>query len=71
MIDRTDLDLRLAAHATRTDRINRQAWWQGRETRQPVRAALATLLVTLAARLDATILPARREATALPAPTRA
>ena len=52
MIDRTDLDLRLAAHHTTTARINQRAW-QGQQAgaAHPVRAALAGMLVALAQRL--------------------
>ena len=35
MIDRTDLDLRYAAHTARTARINREGWQRSDPTRTP------------------------------------
>lgn len=51
MIDRTTLDLRIAAHTATTASINQSDWQHGQPTRRPIRAALATALVALAARL--------------------
>jgi hypothetical protein len=53
MIDRTELDLRLAAHTRRTNSINGHAWKQVSTLPAPApRAALASLLRRLATRLD-------------------
>jgi hypothetical protein len=66
MIDRTTLELRIAAHHGTTTTVNATAWRrQGRGAGHPLRAALAGALVALAARLDATALPARRADVAL------
>jgi hypothetical protein len=52
MIDRTDFDLRLAAHRATTARVDRREWQrQGTGTAAPVRAALASALIRLARRL--------------------
>jgi hypothetical protein len=52
MIDRTELDLRLAAHTTTTTRINAQEWQrQGRTAARPIRLTLAAALVALASRI--------------------
>jgi hypothetical protein len=37
MIDRTDLDLRYAAHAARMARIDREGWQRSAPTRSPAR----------------------------------
>ncbi|HEX5506800.1 MAG TPA: hypothetical protein VFW96_29575 [Thermomicrobiales bacterium] len=61
MFDRTDLDLRLAAHAATTARINARDWQrQHSTTGRRARAALAGLLVALATRLDRDARPAAR-----------
>lgn len=60
MIDRTEFDLRLAAHAATTTRADRGAWRQPGPGRHPVRAALAAALLALAAQLDNAALLARR-----------
>ena len=57
MIDRTNFDLRIADHSTTTARINESEWRHNQPARRPIRIALASLLVSLAARLD----PARLE----------
>ena len=66
MIDRTSLDLRIAEHSATTARINQFDWRHGQPARRPIRAALATVLVALAARLDPPPVAARRPGT-LPA----
>ena len=65
MIDRTEFDLRLAAHTATTTRADRGAWRQQGLGRHPVRAALAVALLALAARLDDAALLARRADQAL------
>ena len=51
MIDRTSLDLRIADHSTTTALINQSGWRHNQPARRPIRIALASLLVSLAARL--------------------
>jgi hypothetical protein len=66
MIDRTEFDLRVAAHTRRTASINGQGWRLVTTVSGPTpRAALATLLLRLAARLDPALILAR-EAMAVP-----
>jgi sugar (pentulose or hexulose) kinase len=61
MIDRTDIELRLAAHAAKTARINERGWQrQHANAGRSARAALAGLLVALATRLDRGARPAAR-----------
>ena len=61
MIDRTDIELRLAAHAATTARINERGWQRQRAaTGRGARAALASALVALATRLDRGARPAAR-----------
>lgn len=61
MFDRTDLDLRMAAHRATTARIDARGWqWQRADTGRRARAALADLLVALATRLDREARPAAR-----------
>ncbi|MGN6756727.1 MAG: hypothetical protein ACTHMJ_10115 [Thermomicrobiales bacterium] len=52
MMDRTTFDLRIAEHNATVARVNTSEWQHGQPTRRPIRAALASILVTLAARLD-------------------
>lgn len=59
MIDRTTLDLRLAAHYAATARRNSGAWQEpSTPARRPLRCAVATALAALAARLDPALAPA-------------
>ena len=51
MLNRTDLDLRLAAHASTVAHINERGWWQNTGTRPALRVRLARGLLALAARL--------------------
>ena len=53
MIDRTELDLRLAAHTRHTNMINGQGWKRVATVPAPApRAALAAVLLRMATRLD-------------------
>lgn len=59
MIDRTEFDLRLAAHNAAITRANQREWQQqGGAARRSIRAALAAALIALAARLDSAVLAA-------------
>jgi hypothetical protein len=68
MIDRNDIDQRIAAHTTTVARINETGWQrQGEPELRAIRTALAAALVALAARLDPAARPARRDVAALTA----
>jgi hypothetical protein len=72
MIDRTEFDLRIAAHHGTTTTVNATEWRrQGRRAGRPLRAALAGALVALAVRLDAAALLPGRADTARIASSRA
>jgi hypothetical protein len=62
MIDRTEFELRIAAHAMTTEQINRQEWQWQRRAPHPIRIAFASLLFIFAARLDPGHLPTLRAA---------
>jgi hypothetical protein len=65
MIDRTELDLRMASRARLTNAINGRGWAQAAVLPMPApRATLAALLRRLAARLD----PAQANRAAAPGP---
>jgi hypothetical protein len=68
MIDRTELDLRLDAHARMARAMNGKGWKDTVVLPLPrPRTALATMLLRLAARLDATTLTQRQDAALAPA----
>jgi hypothetical protein len=52
MLNRTDGELRLAAHTAAVTHINERGWWQGAGGRTSLRVRLARGLVALAARLE-------------------
>ena len=51
MIDRTSFDLQIAEHSATIARVNQSDWRHGQPAGRPIRAALASVLVALAARL--------------------